>query len=89
MRQSLDGWRAGQNQEWEVALEGGATRLKMTLERLDGLDPHDWMQELGMEYGSREKVIDAIIELVMLEANVVEDASALAQWIRASGKIGE
>ncbi|GAA5143242.1 hypothetical protein GCM10023320_84270 [Pseudonocardia adelaidensis] len=89
IRTVLDSWRSGGHSGWIVPLEGGSTRLKLTLERLDGLDHHDWLQELGIEYGGREKVVDAVADVVLRSEAAAAEAVALAQWVRENGKIGE
>ncbi|WP_345613658.1 hypothetical protein [Pseudonocardia adelaidensis] len=47
------------------------------------------MQELGIEYGGREKVVDAVADVVLRSEAAAAEAVALAQWVRENGKIGE
>jgi hypothetical protein len=89
LRRCLDSWRAGGDSAWHVDLDGGEVRLKMALERLDGMDHHDWIYELGVEYGSREKVVESVVGLALMNADLLEDAQNLAKWIRAEGRLGE
>jgi predicted ATPase len=89
IRDVLFQWRAGAHADWVVSLDGGSMRLKMTLERLDGHDHHDWLHELGVEYGGRDKVVDAVTEVVLQDDASVRQASALAQWIRENGRIND
>lgn len=87
MRSRTGEWRTGRWNEWTVPLEGGASRLKLALERLDGEDHHDWLHYLALEYGSRTKVIDALTSLVLMDPELATQAAAFCADIRARAQL--
>ena len=82
LRRALDNWRRGGNPTWVPPLPGGSERLKLTLERLDGREKHDWIRELGAEYESLSVVVRAGAELLLLDGTIRVQADQLINWTR-------
>lgn len=82
IRNALNEWRMESEKSWIPSLAGGVSALEMELERVDGLDHHDWLTDLGKRYGGLETFVIIIAELILMKSNLREDAVALLSWIR-------
>lgn len=87
VRDVLTRWRSGEFSDWIPGLPGGADALKLSLERLDGLDLHDWIMELAKEFGGLRGVMRVGVDLLMRIDRFREDASGLLSWIREHGRL--
>lgn len=82
MRKVVNDWRIKSTKDWIPPLAGGVSALEMELERVDGLDHHDWLTDLGRRYGELDTFMMAIVGLVLEESDLREEAVALLSWIR-------
>lgn len=82
LQQTLAHWRTGEGGP-EPVLPGGAERLRAVLNRLDGIDHHDWIDELAVEYGGKAHVIRALAPLVVAVPSQAVQTSELVAAVRA------
>ncbi|MFI2709154.1 ATP-dependent nuclease [Micromonospora sp. NPDC018662] len=82
LRGAFSAWRAGGFSDWTPAFPGGASRLRLILERLDGRDLHDWVIELGREVGGLQAAVRAAVELALKDETLRGQAVGLVEWLR-------
>ena len=82
IRDVLNEWRMESEKSWIPSLAGGVSALEMELERVDGIDHHDWLIDLGKRYGELETFVMIVTELVLMRSDLREDAVTLLSWIR-------
>ncbi len=82
IRNVLNEWRVESEKSWIPPLAGGASVLEMELERVDGLDHHDWLTDLAKRYGELETFVMIVTELVLMRSDLRENAVTLLSWIR-------
>ncbi|SNY69211.1 ATP-dependent nuclease [Paractinoplanes atraurantiacus] len=87
LRDLLTEWRSGKHSDWQPRLPGGEEALRMSLERLDGRDLHDWIQELAIDFGGLRAVVRAAVELALRIEPYQAQAQDLVAWIRRSGRL--
>lgn len=88
IRDALDRWRAGESAQWSPHWPGGPEALRLHLERIDGSETHDWMQKLIRESDGAEATMSTLVDLLLAEEGLAEEARQLARWIRSEGKLG-
>lgn len=80
-------WRSGDFSSWSTSLPGGATRLRMELERVDGCDHHDWMLELSGEYGSVATLLRDGMSLLVLDEGLNGQLEEYVGWLRSTLRV--
>lgn len=75
-------WRRDRASSWSPRLNGGGDALRMSLERFDGLDHHDWIFALAEQFGGIDHIIGCFVELLLEEGNAQEQGEELISWLR-------
>ncbi|WP_406075703.1 AAA family ATPase [Micromonospora sp. NBC_01638] len=83
LRGALLAWRSGNFADWEPSSPGGAPRLRLILERLDGYDLHDWIVEFGRESGGLQAAVRTAVEVLLLDNVLRAQAVELVGWLRS------
>jgi hypothetical protein len=87
LRQVLSRWRNGELPAWTPMLPEGADALRLSLERLDGRDLHDWIFELGREYGGLRRIMTVAVDALLSDDASKEDAIKMIEWLRSRSRL--
>lgn len=82
LRHAFDSWRTGEHADWSPQLPGGEDALRLVLERIDGLDHHDWLEELRREYGGLDTFLGGTVSILLLDQQLASQAEELLRAIR-------
>lgn len=89
VRRAFLRWRSGDFPDWSPSLLGSVDELKLCLERLDGLDLHDWFHEFAAEFGGPRIITQAAADLLLQDEAIRAEAIELTKWIRNQGDIAD
>jgi len=61
--------------------------LRLSLERLDGRDLHDWIFELSREYGGLRRIMTVAVDALLSDDILKENAIKMIEWLRSKSRL--
>ncbi|WP_165958944.1 AAA family ATPase [Actinomadura sp. KC345] len=89
IRRAFLRWRSGDFPDWSPSVPGTPDEVRLCLERLDGLDLHDWFRAFANEFGGTRIIAHTATDLLLQDEEVRAEAIELTNWIREQGNISD
>ncbi|MBU4216060.1 MAG: ATP-binding protein, partial [Actinobacteria bacterium] len=77
LRRALDEWRRQGGTGDSPLVGADPVRLRVVLERISGIDAHDWLEELAAEFGGKQAVTRGLVAFLLRETVVAHQAGEL------------